>query len=102
MSSSVANVTLATLASRTFLTRFKEHTNLNKKEFGDEGLLTISLTHDCTINNLSVLHVEQKRHKLDTLKILEIARANKVGKALLNEQLEFNISPLLAIARDYN
>jgi hypothetical protein len=54
------------------------------------------------MSNLSVLHVEQKGHKLDTLEILEIAKANKVGKALCNEQLEFNISHLLAIARDYN
>jgi hypothetical protein len=46
------------------------------------------------------IHVEQKGHKLDTLGILEIARANKDGKALCNEQLEFNISPLLGIARD--
>jgi hypothetical protein len=46
--------------------------------------------------------LEQKGHKLNTLEILEIARANKVGKALCNEQWELNISPLLAIARDYN
>lgn len=93
---------------RTFLTRFKEHTNLRNKEVGDEGLSSsfanhlLNTGHDCNISNLSVLHIEQKGYKLDILEVLEIARANKVGKALLNEQLDFNISPLLTIARDYN
>jgi hypothetical protein len=67
-------------------------------------LITISFTRVMTVlsTNLSFLHLEQKGHKLDTLEILEIARAHKVGKALLNKQFEFNIFPLLAIARDYN
>jgi hypothetical protein len=35
--------------------------------------------------------------------IFKNSKENKVGKALFpNEQLEFTISPLLAIARDYN
>jgi hypothetical protein len=105
---SKCNISYIGQTGRTFLTRFKEHTNLRKKEVGDEGLSSsfanhlLNTGHDCTISNLSVLHVEQKGRKLDTLEILEIARANKVGKALCNEQLEFKISPLLAIARDYN
>jgi hypothetical protein len=40
-----------------------------------------------------VIHVEQKGYKLDTLEVLEIARANNVSKTLLNEELEFNILP---------
>jgi hypothetical protein len=61
------------------------------KETFANHLLNTSL--DCTINNLSFLNVEQKGHALDSLEILEITRANKVGKALCNERLEFNISP---------
>ena len=50
------------------------------------------MCHDCDIGNLSVLHIGQKGYKLDSL---EIATAGKNGKTSLNEQLEFNVSPLL-------
>ena len=43
-----------------------------------------------------------KGYRLDALEILEIARARKKGLTLLNEPLEFNISPLLKLAIEYN
>ena len=43
-----------------------------------------------------------KGHKLDTLEIFELVKAKQNGKPLLNEQLEFNVSPLLKLALDYN
>ena len=45
--------------------------------------------------------MEQKGHKFDALEILEMARV-KIGKALFNEELDFNVSPLLKLAIDYN
>ena len=41
-----------------------------------------------------------KIQKLDTLDILEIARAKKNSKTLSNRQLKFSISPLLKLAMD--
>ena len=71
--------------------RFKEHTNLRNKEAGNSSSFSNHLNtgQDCDISNLSI---QQKAHKL--------ARAQENGKALLNEQLEFNISPLLKLAID--
>ena len=66
---------------------YLQHTNLRNKEAGDEGLSSsfanhlLNTGHDCDISNLSVLHIG---HKLDTLEILEIARPERNGKALLN------------------
>ena len=58
--------------------------------------------NDCDISNLSVLRIEQKGYRLDTLEILEIARARRNAKTLLNVQIEFNILPLLKSAIVYN
>ena len=44
---------------------------------------------------MPVTYVEQNGYKLN---ILEIARAKKNGKTLLNEQLEFSISHILKLA----
>ena len=41
-------------------------------------------------------------YRLDTLELLQIARARKNGKTLLNEQFEFIISPLLKLAIEYD
>ena len=43
--------------------------------------------HNCDIRNLSVLHIEETGRKIDALQILQVARAKKNGKTLLNEQL---------------
>ena len=53
-------------------------------------------------NDKNTLHIEEKGYWLDALEVLEIARAKKNGKILLNEQLEFNISPLLKLQIEYN
>ena len=45
------------------------------------------------MQDVSVLHTEQKGCKLDKLEILEIARATKNSKALLNEQLKLQRFP---------
>ena len=72
---------------RTFSFRFKEHTYLLNKEIGEEGLSSsftqhlLNEGHDCDISNLSVLHIERKGYKLDTL---EVAKAKKNEKTLLN------------------
>ena len=100
--SSIATVSIIFIIGKTgciFFTRFKELTNLRNKEAGDEGLSSsfpnhlLNTGHDCDISNFSVLHIKQKGHKLHRLEILEIARGKKNGKALLNEQLDFNVSP---------
>ena len=57
------------------------------------GIYKGNLQNDCDISNLSVLLIEQKGCISDTLDVLEIARARKNGKTILNEKLEFNISP---------
>ena len=60
------------------------------KGVGEEGLsssfaqLLLNECHDCDISNLSVLHIEEKGYKVDTLEILDISRARKNGKTLLN------------------
>ena len=80
---------------RTFFTRFID-SNLHNKEAADEGLSLSFANHHL---NTGYEYTYWTGHKLDTLNILEIARA-KNGKSLFNE--EFNISPLLKLATDYN
>ena len=63
--------------------------DLLNKEAGDEGLSSSFANRH---------HIEPKCHKLNALEVLEIARAKKNGKSLLNWQLEFNVSPLLKLA----
>ena len=46
------------------------------------------------ISKLSDLYIKQKGHQLNTFEVLGIAKAKKTGKALINEKLEFNVSPL--------
>ena len=76
----------------------------HNKEIWEESLSSsfaqhfLNECHDCDISNFSVLHIEHKDYRLDTLEILEIARARENSKTLLSEQLEFNNSPLLKLA----
>lgn len=94
---------------RTFETRFKEHTKTHRNnEVRNEGPSSsfsnhlLDTGHNCDIQNLKILHVESKGQKLNALESVEIVRAQKRGENLLNEQLDFCMSPLLRLITDYN
>lgn len=55
----------------------------------------IKENHFLDINNVKILHSQGKGKILDYLEILEIKKAQKLYKNVTNEQVDFQISPLL-------
>lgn len=80
---------------RTFEQRTCEHEKsyINKKTDSTFANHCLELNHNFN-KEFKILHVQEKGKKLNLLEILEINRYNKLGLAL-NDQTEFNCSPLL-------
>ena len=81
---------------RNFKTRIKEHFNCWKKKKEDSLFANhlLETNHSFELNSYKVLHHQNKGKKLNTLEILEINKAMKENKFLLNSQVHFD-SPLL-------
>jgi hypothetical protein len=62
----------------------------------------LCIGHSSEIKNLKILHFEPKGKKPNLLETIEIVKAQKRGENLLNEQLDFYMSPLLRLITDYN
>jgi hypothetical protein len=55
----------------------------------------IKQNHFLDTHNIKLLHPTNKGKRLDLLEILEIKKAQKQNKYICNDQIDFNISPLL-------
>lgn len=82
---------------RNFKTRFNEHFRSFKYNKNDSNLAKHLLeeNHNCNINNLKVLHNENKGKKLNILESFEIKKALTLGKSILNDQTDLLYTPIL-------
>ena len=86
--------------TRNFGVRFKEHLNswrLNRRDTSNVAKHLLQYNHKCTIDNLEIMHKENKGLRLDILEAMEIQRAIKNNENLMNEQLDLYNSPLLRV-----
>lgn len=77
--------------------RIKEHKSsiLNNKKCTGLADHCITNNHFIDTTNCTLLHSQQKGQRLNLLEQLEIQRAIRRGKNIVNEQTDFNNSPLL-------
>lgn len=83
---------------RQIKTRFKEHIAGACSENPQSGLSKHlkQLQHKTNINNVKLIHEENRGDILNKLEIYEIRKAKYVGKNIVNDQIDFtNTSPLL-------
>jgi hypothetical protein len=55
----------------------------------------ISNNHSLDVNNIQLLHSQNKGKRLDLLEIIEIKKAVKENKNITNDQIDFVISPII-------
>lgn len=80
---------------RTFETRMKEHERSYRDKTSDSTFSKHCLDFNHKFNNnFKILHIQDKSKKLNLLESLQINKFSKQG-IILNEQVDFNNSPLL-------
>ena len=87
---------------RNFKIRFKEHINSLKTGSPKSNVAKhiLNFNHECSLNNLSILHFGIKGHHLNFLEAFEIKNAVKSNIPLMNEYTDIYCSPILSMVVD--